>query len=54
MSKKREEVGLATSAGLIRYMDESISKVKIKPEHVISATVGFIIIEVILNYFRLF
>ncbi|XRO75769.1 preprotein translocase subunit Sec61beta [Methanocaldococcus sp. 28A] len=51
---KREETGLATSAGLIRYMDESFSKVKVKPEHVIGVTVAFIVIEVILTYGRFF
>ena len=51
---RREERGLATSAGLIRYMDESLSKVKVKPEHVIGATVGLIILEIILTYGRFF
>ncbi|ENN96010.1 hypothetical protein J422_04695 [Methanocaldococcus villosus KIN24-T80] len=50
---KREERGLATSAGLVRYMDESLSKIKVKPEHVIGLTVAFIIIETILTYGRL-
>ncbi len=49
---KREETGLATSAGLVRYMDETFSKVKVKPEHVIGFTVAFIIIEAILTYGR--
>ncbi|MCQ6253722.1 preprotein translocase subunit Sec61beta [Methanocaldococcus sp.] len=47
---KREETGLATSAGLIRYMDETFSKIKVKPEYVIGVTVAFIIIEIFLNY----
>ncbi|XRO76756.1 preprotein translocase subunit Sec61beta [Methanocaldococcus sp. 10A] len=49
---KREETGLATSAGLIRYMDETFSKVKVKPEHVIGVTVAFVVIEAILTYGR--
>ncbi|WP_457612286.1 preprotein translocase subunit Sec61beta [Methanocaldococcus sp.] len=49
---KREERGLATSAGLIRYMDESLSKIKVEPEHVIGVTVALIIIEAILTYGR--
>ena len=49
---KREETGLATSAGLVRYMDETFSKVKVKPEHVMGFTVAFIIIEAILTYGR--
>ncbi|MEO2117581.1 MAG: preprotein translocase subunit Sec61beta [Methanocaldococcus sp.] len=49
---KREETGLATSAGLVRYMDETFSKVKVKPEHVIGFTVAFIAIEAILTYGR--
>ncbi len=51
---KKEDTGLATSAGLVRYMEESLSKVKIKPEYVIGTTVAVIIVEIILNYGRFF
>ncbi|WP_456418354.1 preprotein translocase subunit Sec61beta [Methanocaldococcus infernus] len=51
---RREERGLATSAGLIRYMDESLSKIRVKPEHVIGVTVGIIVLEIILTYGRFF
>ena len=50
MARKEEDRGLATSAGLIRYMDTDISKIKISPEKVLGITISVIIVEVILNY----
>jgi preprotein translocase subunit Sec61beta len=47
---KREDRGLATSAGLVRYMDESLSKIRIEPEKVIGITLFIIIAEIILTY----
>ncbi len=47
---KRTNEGLSDSAGLIRYMDVDISKIKIEPEKVIGITVAIIIIEAVLNY----
>ncbi|HIQ39257.1 MAG TPA: preprotein translocase subunit Sec61beta [Methanothermococcus okinawensis] len=50
MARRDEERGLATSAGLIRYMDTDISKIKITPEKVLGIAISIIILEVILNY----
>ncbi|MBW9224059.1 preprotein translocase subunit Sec61beta [Methanothermococcus sp. SCGC AD-155-E23] len=50
MARRDEDRGLATSAGLIRYMDVDISKIKVSPEKVIGITISIIILEVILNY----
>ncbi|HID47392.1 MAG TPA: preprotein translocase subunit Sec61beta [Methanothermococcus okinawensis] len=50
MAKRDEDRGLATSAGLIRYMDVDISKIKVSPETVVGITISVIILEVILNY----
>jgi len=50
MARKNEDAGLSTGAGLVRYMDQDISKVKISPEKVIGITVSIIILEAILNY----
>ncbi|AEK20449.1 preprotein translocase subunit Sec61beta [Methanococcus maripaludis] len=47
---KNQDAGLSTSAGLVRYMDEDVSKIKIAPEKVLGLTVSIIIIEAVLNY----
>ncbi|MBW9222962.1 preprotein translocase subunit Sec61beta [Methanothermococcus sp. SCGC AD-155-K20] len=47
---KKDDRGLSTSAGLIRYMDTDISKIKISPEKILGITISIIILEVILNY----
>jgi len=47
---KNSDAGLSTSAGLVRYMDEDVSKIKISPEKVLGLTVSIIIIEAVLNY----
>ena len=50
MARKNEDTGLSTSAGLVRYMDEDISKIKISPEKVLGITISIIVLEAILNY----
>jgi preprotein translocase subunit Sec61beta len=48
--KKNDDAGLSTSAGLVRYMDQDVSKIKIEPEKVIGITFAIIVLEAILNY----
>ncbi|HIP35197.1 MAG TPA: preprotein translocase subunit Sec61beta [Methanothermococcus okinawensis] len=50
MTRRDEDRGLVTSAGLIRYMDTDISKIKITPEKVLGITISIIVLEIILNY----
>ncbi|WP_421078446.1 preprotein translocase subunit Sec61beta [Methanothermococcus sp. Ax23] len=50
MARKNEDAGLSTSAGLVRYMDEDISKIKISPEKVLGITITIMVLEAILNY----
>ncbi|MEE8167830.1 MAG: preprotein translocase subunit Sec61beta [Candidatus Hydrothermarchaeales archaeon] len=50
VKRKRQKASLPMSgAGLIRYMDEEGTGLKFKPEHVLFAAVGVIIIEVLLK-----
>ncbi|WP_292459470.1 preprotein translocase subunit Sec61beta [Methanothermococcus sp.] len=50
MARKNEDTGLSTSAGLVRYMDVDISKIKISPEKVLGITITIMVLEAILNY----
>ena len=37
-----------TTAGLVRYFDDSPEKVKLKPEYIVGVVVGIIILELLL------
>ncbi|NOX71116.1 MAG: preprotein translocase subunit Sec61beta [Candidatus Micrarchaeota archaeon] len=50
MAKKNKNVMPQSTAGLIRYFDESEEKIKFKPEHVIAFAVLVILIEMILKF----
>ena len=50
MARKNEDAGLSTSAGLVRYMDQDISKIKVSPEKILGITISIIVLEAILNY----
>lgn len=50
VKRKRSRVSMpASGAGLVRYMDEEGQGYKFKPEHVIYAAAGVIILEVLLK-----
>ncbi len=48
--RKRSRVSMpASGAGLVRYMDEEGQGFKFKPEHVIYASTGVIVLEILLK-----
>jgi preprotein translocase subunit Sec61beta len=50
VKRKRSRMSMpASGAGLVRYMDEEGQGYKFKPEHIIYATVGVIILEIFLR-----
>jgi preprotein translocase subunit Sec61beta len=49
MSKERTMMPQST-AGLIRYFEDSESAIKLKPEHVIGGAVAIIAIEIALKF----
>ena len=49
MAKKNQSMMPQSTAGLIRYFDESEAKIKFKPEHVIGFSVIIIALELILK-----
>ncbi len=51
MSKKEKSVMPQSTAGLVRYFDQGKESIKIKPEHIIAASVAFIAIEIMLKFF---
>jgi preprotein translocase subunit Sec61beta len=47
---KRQKIQMPQStAGLVRYFDESKEKIKFKPEHVVVVAVAIIVIEILLK-----
>jgi preprotein translocase subunit Sec61beta len=50
MSRKESGMMPHSTAGLIRYFDDTKEAVKIKPEHVIIACGVFILIEIMLKF----
>jgi preprotein translocase subunit Sec61beta len=50
MSRNKSDEGLSTSAGLVRYMDEDASKIKIAPEKVLGITISIMVLMFVLNY----
>ena len=49
MSKKSQGMMPQSTAGLIRYFDESEAKIKLKPEHIIAFSIIVIIAEIVLK-----
>ena len=50
VKRKRSRMSMpASGAGLVRYMDEEGQGYKFKPEHIIYATTGVIVLEVLLK-----
>ena len=50
MAKKNKTIMPQSTAGLIRYFDESEEKIKFKPEHVIAFSVAIILAEILLKF----
>ena len=49
MSQKKNVMPQST-AGLIRYFEESEEAIKLKPQHVVGIAVGIIAIELVLKF----
>jgi len=50
MSQKNRNMMPQSTAGLIRYFEESEESIKLKPEHVVLIAVGVMAIVVILKF----
>lgn len=51
VKRKKSKVSMPSSgAGLIRYMDEEGHGVKLKPEHIIFAALGVVILKILLTF----
>lgn len=50
MSRKEKNMMPQSSAGLMRYFDQSKESIKIKPEHVIIACAFLIAFEIMLKF----
>ncbi len=50
MSKKNKMVMPQSTAGLIRYFEQSDESIKLKPEHIIGICVVIIIVEMMLKF----
>ncbi len=50
MAKKNRTIMPQSTAGLIRYFDESEEKIKFKPEHVVGFAVAVIVAEILLKF----
>jgi len=50
MPKKNKTLMPQSTAGLIRYFDESEEKIKLKPEHIIGFSVAIILVEILLKF----
>jgi preprotein translocase subunit Sec61beta len=50
VKRRRDKVKLPSSgAGLVRYMDEEGRGIKLKPEHIMMAAGGLVILRVVLT-----
>lgn len=50
MPKKARGIMPQSTAGLIRYFEESEEQIKLKPEHVIGIAIFIIILELLLKF----
>jgi preprotein translocase subunit Sec61beta len=50
MSKKDRSMMPQSTAGLIRYFEESEESIKLKPEHVVGIAVMIIAVELVLKF----
>jgi len=51
MPKKPKAMMPQSTAGLIRYFEESEESIKLKPQHVVGIAVAIIIAEILLKMF---
>jgi preprotein translocase subunit Sec61beta len=49
MGKKNKIQMPQSTAGLVRYFDESKERIKFKPEHIVAASIVIIVIEILLK-----
>ena len=49
MGKKNKIQMPQSTAGLVRYFDESKEKIKFKPEHIVAVCVVIIVVEILLK-----
>ena len=50
MSQKDKNMMPQSTAGLVRYFEESDEAIKLKPQHVVGIAVGIIILEIVLKF----
>ncbi|MCD6591058.1 MAG: preprotein translocase subunit Sec61beta [Candidatus Aenigmarchaeota archaeon] len=50
MTKKSKMFMPQSTAGLIRYFEESEEAIKLKPEHIVGVAVFIIIIEIVMKF----
>lgn len=50
MSRKDKNVMPQSTAGLVRYFEQTKESIKIKPEHILIAAAGFIAIELLIKF----
>ncbi|NIO22732.1 MAG: preprotein translocase subunit Sec61beta [Candidatus Aenigmarchaeota archaeon] len=50
MPKKSRGMMPQSTAGLIRYFEESDEQIKLKPEHIIGIAIAIIILELLLKF----
>lgn len=50
MSQQKRNIMPQSTAGLIRYFEESEEAIKLKPEHVVGIAVAIIALEIILKF----
>jgi preprotein translocase subunit Sec61beta len=53
MSKKDKSMMPQSTAGLIRYFEDSETAIKLKPQHVLGITVLIIVVEIALKFMAL-
>ncbi|UCD03274.1 MAG: preprotein translocase subunit Sec61beta [Candidatus Aenigmatarchaeota archaeon] len=50
MPKREKSMMPQSTAGLIRYFEQSKESIKIKPEHILIAAVGLIVLELLIKF----
>jgi len=50
MPKKPKAMMPQSTAGLIRYFEESDEQIKLRPEHIIGIAIFIVIIEILLKF----
>jgi len=50
MSRREKSMMPQSTAGLVRYFEQSKEAIKIKPEHIIAAAGVFIVLELLIKF----